>query len=227
MKDILDLLYTLEYMPFKNKERMLQAYKTLIGSRIYLGIEIEFIGTISSETARKFVTLIEKHSLYRKYVVTHNMGHDGVSYTDDEHSYGRNGEDREYRIQFNVKIGWGWCHLLEYILMLCSTLNMPVGSIHVHYNSRGEYDRYTKKRSGKPPLLTTNKITTALEKNSNKLYGIEDFHTRRFRYKESRDTQTLEIRVITPTVFYQQLLFEILYREQVTKELQDGYRRTL
>jgi hypothetical protein len=216
---------------------MLQAYRTLIGSRIAIGIEFEFNGNIHHQTVLKFLKHIENHSMFMKYVIVHNMGYDGRTWSRHTHDLRDIENKREYRIQFDVKIGWGWCYLLEHILTCFIVLQMEVDSIHVHYNAIGDmYPNKTvtkvNKRVGKPTL---NRIEGAkrlnygnrIKKEAYKLYGKSSFVTTAYRYKSDESTQTLEIRCITPTVFYQQLIFEILYWEQIFKELQDGYRRTL
>lgn len=216
-------------MPFKNKGRMLQAYRTLIGSRGTVGLEFEFAGTVSIETTRKFVDSIYAHSMFRKYVVEHNMGYDGMNWFSSHHDICEKSKEREYRIQFYVNKGFGWCYLLEYILMLIFTLGMKIGSIHLHLNSVG-YTSYRGIRRGKACLGTSVKrhriISAAVKKTAAELYGTIEMTTTRYRYKADSNTPTLEIRTITPTVFYPLLLMEILYWEQVLKELQDKHRRT-
>lgn len=234
MKDILDIIYSLERIRLKNKGRMLQAYNTLIGSRVKVGIEFEFSGSVSQKTIARFIQLVESHNLFHKYVLEHNMGHDGRSWSAGRHTLEQD-INREYRICFHVKRGWGWCYLLDYILSCFISLSMQVGSIHVHYNMESTIDGdiaplvgrvvYWGKRTKKRIQEYRHILHSKIDKTAEKLYGDHSFSTRRFRYREH--VPTIEIRIITPTVFYQQLMFEILYWEQCIKETQDEFRRTL
>ncbi len=231
MDDILKLLYTLERIPFKNKGRMLQAYHTLIGSRKKLGIEFEFNGEISEETAWKFINEVEHHPLM-DVIVEHNMGYDGRGWRSDTHKVAEGDSNREYRIQFHVEGQWKWARLLSDILTLFVVYKMDVGSIHVHYNletfttpvstSKGLRNRYTGKT-----IYTTNynKLSDAISKQTFKLYGVLKEGTLH-RLKQTDHTRSFEIRTITPTVFYSQLMMEILFWEQVVKQLSDKQRRT-
>lgn len=236
MKEILDLLFTLEYMPFKNKGRILQAYRTLIGSRLSIAFEFEFNGSVTEKTAMWFIGHVETHPLYSKCVVMHNMGYDGRPYSKTTHDFRERCDDkREYRIRFSVQHDWKWCRILKDILTMFYVLEMQVGSIHLHLNAIGDYKIVGKKikRMDKPclvkhKLMKNRAYARPLNKEIFKLYGTTKSHlVALYRYKTDLSTQTLEIRVITPTVFYAQLLMEILYWEQVFKERQDGYRRSL
>ncbi len=236
MDQILNILFNLERVKIKNIGRILQAYKTLIGSRLQIGIEVEFDGEISLETAERFITEVISHKYYST-VIEHQMGHDGVPMHSTQHHM-EGEKKREYRIRFNVRGQWQWLYLLSDMLLMFVILGMRVGSIHVHYNCIGEIESkyngknsYVKKRIGKPPVdklpkLFGGKNRSPLAARAVQIFGANITNNTLYRYKAKKHTQTLEIRCITPTIYYKQLLMEILVFEQVAKELQDDHRRT-
>lgn len=229
-EQLLISLYKAQFLPYKNPGRMHAAYKQIIGSRGFIGLELEFL--CATEIARAIAHFLDKIPQEELSVVQLGYDNEHSAWTNRRHSVAENDSTvcRELRLKFDVSKP-RWTKYLKSILDMLISQGTIVGSIHVHYNllnstnNKGlKGDRRTNNmRSIIPKRMTNAKINII----ASKLYGgYKSDQGNARRYRADNKTPTFEIRLITPTLYFPQLLMEILWWEQTVKEITDSYLRS-